>query len=37
MYYWVDKEHQIVHIAAVVYEKRDQLWELGKMKLESEM
>ena len=37
MYYWVDKEHQIVHITAVVYGKRDQLRELGKMKLESEM
>ncbi len=34
MYYWVDKERQVVHITAVVYGKRDQLRELGKMNLE---
>ena len=34
IYYWTDEERQTVHITAVVYEKRDQLMELGKMKLE---
>lgn len=34
MYYWIDEQQQIVHITAVVYEKRNQLKELSKMKLE---
>lgn len=34
IYYWTDEELQIVHITAVVYEKRNQLTELRKMELE---
>lgn len=34
MYYWADDGHRIVHITAVVYGKRNQLAELGKMELE---
>lgn len=34
IYYWTDKKHQTVHITAVVYGKRNQLTELGKMELE---
>ena len=34
IYYWTDEERQTVHITAVVYEKRNQLMELGKMELE---
>ena len=34
MYYWVDDGHMTVHITAVVYRKRNQLAELGKMELE---
>lgn len=34
LYYWIDEEQQTVHITAVVYEKRNQLKELGKMKPE---
>lgn len=33
IYYWIDVEQQTVHITAVVYGKRDQLTELGKMEL----
>ena len=34
MYYWADDGHMAVHITAVVYRKRNQLAELGKMELE---
>lgn len=34
LYYWTDEEQRTVHITAVVYEKRNQLKELGKMKPE---
>lgn len=34
MYYWADDGHRVVHITAVVYRKRNQLAELGKMELE---
>ena len=34
MYYWIDEEQQTVYITAVVYEKRNQLRELGKMELQ---
>lgn len=34
IYYWTDEEHMTVHITAVVYGKRDQLTELGKIELE---
>lgn len=34
MYYWIDKAQQTVYITAVVYEKRNQLKELGKMEME---
>ena len=34
IYYWTDEERQTVYITAVVYEKRNQLMELGKMELE---
>lgn len=33
IYYWIDEEQRAVHITAVVYEKRNQLMELGKMEL----
>lgn len=33
MYYWIDEENQNVYITAVVYEKRNQKRELGKMEL----
>ena len=34
IYYWADDGHRTVHITAVVYRKRNQLVELGKMELE---
>lgn len=34
MYYWIDEEQRTVYITAVVYEKRNQLRELGKMQLQ---
>lgn len=34
MYYWADDGHMTVHITAVVYRKRNQLAEFGKMELE---
>lgn len=34
IYYWTDEERQTVYITLIVYEKRNQLMELGKMKLE---
>ncbi len=34
MYYWADDVHKTVHITAVVYRKRNQLAEFGKMELE---
>ena len=34
MYYWADDGHMTVHITVVVYRKRNQLSELGKMELE---
>lgn len=34
LYYWTDEERQTVHITAIVYEKRNQLMQLGKMELE---
>ena len=34
IYYWTDEEQRTVHITAVVYGRRNQLMELGKMELE---
>lgn len=34
IYYWTDEERQTVYITLIVYEKRNQLMELGKMELE---
>lgn len=34
MYYWTDEEKRTVYVTAIVYEKRNQLRELGKMELE---
>ena len=34
IYYWTDEEQQTVHITAIVYGKRNQLMQLGKMELE---
>lgn len=34
IYYWIDEERKTVYITAVVYAKRNQLIELGKMELE---
>lgn len=34
MYYWIDETQQTVNITAVVYQKRNQLKELGKMEME---
>lgn len=31
IYYWIDEKQQIVYVTAVVYGKRNQLKELGKM------
>lgn len=36
MYYWIDEKQHIVYITAIVYEKRNQLKELGKMKMDQE-
>lgn len=33
IYYWINEEQKAVHITAVVYGKRDQLKQLGKMEL----
>lgn len=33
MYYWTDEGHKTVHITAVVYGKRNQSTELGRMEL----
>ena len=34
MYYWIDEEQRKIYITAVVYGKRNQLKELGKMEME---
>ena len=34
VYFWIDEVNQVVHVTAVIYEKRDQVKQLKKMKLE---
>ena len=34
VYFWIDEVNQVVQVTAVIYEKRDQVKQLKKMKLD---
>ena len=34
VYFWIDEVNRVVQVTAVIYEKRDQVKQLKKMKLE---
>ncbi len=34
VYFWIDEDNMNVHVTAVIYDKRDQLYQLSKMDIE---
>lgn len=34
VYFWIDEDNMVVHVIAVIYNKRDQLYHLSQMDIE---